>query len=103
MKYAVTADPPLRTGNPCGTGSPAASAKADPDPSSPVEEADVLLAECVEGARPMVETMLYTGLRFGEVRALRVRDLRFGKKPELTVRETITRAVNGNASARQDS
>ena len=79
FRYATNTEPPLRVGNPC------ASVKVPRTRERTLtfltgEEAKILLDSCGEVERPLVEVMLNTGLRFGEVTALRVRDLDLGQE-----------------------
>ena len=97
FRYAVDHEPPLRVGN------PAAGVKVKRNNRRPVavfltdHEAELLLASCDEVIAPMVAVTLATGLRFGEVTGLRVRDLELtGTRPSLTVAQAVRRPEGGN-------
>ena len=94
FRYANNVEPPLRAGNPCALVRVQRSRKRTETFLSE-EEAALLLAACDDLTLPMVDTLLGTGLRFSELLGLRVRDLRFGKRPSLSVVEQIRRAQGG--------
>jgi integrase len=60
-------------------------------------EFDLILAELAERYRVVAETLVGSGLRFGELQALRVRDLRLrGAQPCLNVSKAMTRNPDGS-------
>ena len=94
FRYANNVEPPLRAGNPCALVRVQRSRKRTQTFLNR-EEAALLIQACDDLTLPMVDTLLGTGLRFSEMLALRVRDLRFGERPSLTVVEQIRRAQGG--------
>ncbi|MFH9420719.1 hypothetical protein [Streptomyces sp. NPDC017529] len=87
LQTAVTADPALRDSNPCAhTRLP----KGDEDEGEEVflepEEYALLRAHLKADAVDLVDALIGTGLRWGEVTAFQPRDCTFtGKRPELRV------------------
>lgn len=94
FRYAASAEPPLRTGNPCAQVRMPRS-RGRTETFLTYDEADLPLASAGGEARTMIEVMLNTGLRIGEFLGLRVRDLHTGARPTLTVGEAIRRAQDG--------
>ena len=94
LRYATNTEPPLRNGNPAALVRVPRGGKVRARYLTHAE-ADALLGAADETARPMLETMLNTGLRIGELLALRVRDLHTGEAPALTVAQAMRRAQGG--------
>lgn len=94
LRFATNTEPPLRSGNPAALVRVPRGGKVRAQFLTHAE-ADLLLTAAEGPARPMVETLLNTGLRVGELLALRVRDLHTGEAPALTVAQAMRRAQGG--------
>jgi integrase len=96
FRYATMTEPPIRAGN------PAASVKVSRTKRRTMtflshDEADILLASCNSIITPLILVTLHTGMRFGEVCGLRVRDLALtGDRPTVTVAQAVRRAEPGS-------
>jgi integrase len=97
LRYAANHEPPLRAGN------SAAAVKVKRNHRRPVacfltdHEAGLLLPACDEAIASMIKLTLATGLRWGEVCGLRVRDLDLtGNRPALAVVQAVRRPQGGN-------
>jgi integrase len=101
FRYATSTEPPLRAGNPCALVRVPRSRTRTQNFLTHAE-ADLLLDSAEGIARPMIEALLNTGLRTGELCGLRVADLHLGDRPTLTVRESIRRAQGGQPSGPGD-
>ena len=98
FRYATTAEPPLRAGNPCNSVKCPRRRKRDGVRALEPHEVSVLLAACDKSIALLVETVLATGLRQGEAFGLQVRDLRLGARPVVSVVRAVRRPEGGHGA-----
>ncbi|MDU0315271.1 site-specific integrase [Phycicoccus sp. M110.8] len=98
FRYATSAEPPLRAGNPCASVKCPRRRKRDGVRALEPAEASVLLSACDRSISLLVETVLATGLRQGEVFGLQVRDLRLGPRPMISVVRAVRRPEGENGA-----
>lgn len=97
LQSAVTADPPLRDSNPCAhTRLPKGNDTEDDEVFLEPDEYAVLRQHVRADALDIVDALVSTGLRWGEITALQPRDFTLvGKRPTLRVQRAWKRRGEG--------
>lgn len=100
VQSAVDADPPLRDSNPCAhTRLPKGNGTEDDEVFLEPEEYALLRAHLRADAVDIVDALVSTGLRWGEVTALQCRDFTFAsKRPTLRVQRAWKRRGEGGGT-----
>ncbi|GAA3162137.1 MULTISPECIES: tyrosine-type recombinase/integrase [Streptomyces] len=97
LQAAADAEPPLRTSNPCAhTQLPGNNHIADEATFLEREEYAILRAHLASDVVDLVDALVSTGLRWGEMTGLQVRDLTLhGDRPKLRVQRAWKRGEHG--------